>query len=515
MIVEDETYVLDGLKQEINWASMNIEVAFAYSDSLQALHMLEKQKIDILFTDIEMANMSGLELIKKALILQPELEIVIISGHGSFEYAQRAIELGVFEYLLKPVTVNKIRNVFIKLTKKLGTRWKEEIRSIEQSESILKQNVVYDILYGIQNEQTEREIRAQEKFDCFQIAVIKIDENTMKETDDPKHALKNAWKVFRQKKEESLNYVTFMLENKEIFVLFSLYMDETRGCVEEFLVNKKKEIINELEYTVSIGVSKYYKKLENSFYNLEDARKALEWRFYVGYNQIIYFDKIRISSENDLTFLNQKRLTFLKELENRNYKKVIAELDCLEATLQQSVQLDVEQVRRFGIEFCSMLRYIYERDSSLNDRKCKMHSEIIAKLNETGTLKEMFESMKSIYNEIIFEEGENGQSRHKAVEQTLRYIKENVNANISLAKTAQKVGLSPNYLGKIFKEEMKIGFNDYLLQYRMEMAKKLLNSGKYKIYEISSMVGYKNPNYFSKVFTEYMKGICPSDYLKG
>ena len=107
-----------------------------------------------------------------------------------------------------------------------------------------------------------------------------------------------------------------------------------------------------------------------------------------------------------------------------------------------------------------------------------------------------------------------GSKNDRIVRQVIQLIQDNVNTNITLNQIAQEVYISPNYLGCIFKEEIGMSFNEYLHQYRMKLAQKLLKSHKFKVYEISAMVGYKNPSYFTKLFTEYTGGICPSDYEK-
>lgn len=214
----------------------------------------------------------------------------------------------------------------------------------------------------------------------------------------------------------------------------------------------------------------------------------------------------------DASLLVQSRSAMLEALEDWDCKKVLEKLEDIEKLLKEKMQLDMEQVQRIGIELYSALRFVHNHNSPLIDSESRKYDEAGNKMNSAGTLEELFDILKILYREVLSDKGGSKGKRHKVIEVVLIYVKDNINTNISLAKIAQKVDLSPNYLGKLFKDEMDIGFNEYVVQCRMEMAKKLLKSGKYKVYEVSSMVGYKNPNYFSKIFTEYTNGICPSDY---
>lgn len=512
MIVDDDSFVLDGLKTVIDWKDLNIQVVVSCSNGMEALRILEKQQIDILLTDVKMPCMNGLELTKEALIRQPGLKIVIISGYGEFEYAQAAIKLGVFDYLLKPVTVDMIQTVFCRLVKKMNEYQAGQKEDEGIPTSTLNQKLYYDILFGIHNEQTEKEVRKQRKFNRFQIAVVRVDLLSAEDALGREHLAKQIFELLQQKPYSPIHYIPLYMENAEIFFLFSLYLHEEQRHVEGFLKRLQEEVFSRWDITISIGLSECYKDLWRSSLNYRNAKLAVEQTFYQGYNQIIYYDRLRIPSDMDASLLVQSRSAMLEALEDWDCKKVLEKLEDIEKLLKEKMQLDMEQVQRIGIELYSALRFVHNHHSPLIDSESRKYDEAGNKMNSAGTLEELFDILKILYREVLSDKGGSKGKRHKVIEVVLIYVKDNINTNISLAKIAQKVDLSPNYLGKLFKDEMDIGFNEYVAQCRMEMAKKLLKSGKYKVYEVSSMVGYKNPNYFSKIFTEYTSGICPSDY---
>ena len=86
---------------------------------VEALDMLQQYRPDILITDIRMPGMDGLELIKNAKKICPELEIIIISGYAHFEYARNALSLGVGNYLLKPIKQDELNETLRKIGERL------------------------------------------------------------------------------------------------------------------------------------------------------------------------------------------------------------------------------------------------------------------------------------------------------------------------------------------------------------------------------------------------------------
>jgi len=103
-------------------------------------------------------------------------------------------------------------------------------------------------------------------------------------------------------------------------------------------------------------------------------------------------------------------------------------------------------------------------------------------------------------------------SRFQAiVEQTTRFIGTNYMENVTLQMVAEHVYLSPSYLGAVIRSELNISFTDYLINVRIENAKELLKDQQLKLYHVSKLVGYQNPNYFAGIFKR-VTGMTPIEY---
>ena len=108
--VEDEIVTREGIRDNVDWKANGFEYCGDASDGEMALPLLQTSRPDVLITDIKMPFMDGLQLCKIVRERMPWIKIIILSGHDEFDYAQKAIELGVTEYLLKPVTVKNIHH---------------------------------------------------------------------------------------------------------------------------------------------------------------------------------------------------------------------------------------------------------------------------------------------------------------------------------------------------------------------------------------------------------------------
>lgn len=114
LIVEDERPLRDGL-MAFEWKRLGFQAVGAEPNGEAALDFLGRQEVDVVLTDIRMPFIDGLELTRRARLGHPGLKVLLLSGHRDFEYAKAAIRLGVTEYLLKPVNLDELRQVFLDL----------------------------------------------------------------------------------------------------------------------------------------------------------------------------------------------------------------------------------------------------------------------------------------------------------------------------------------------------------------------------------------------------------------
>ena len=120
MIAEDEEFILEGIANLIDWESFGIQVTHLAVNGQEALKKWEEEAVDIIITDITMPIMDGLELIQQIREKDTRVRIIIISGYDEFEYARRAISMGVDDYILKPIDDEELTKVLQRALERLG-----------------------------------------------------------------------------------------------------------------------------------------------------------------------------------------------------------------------------------------------------------------------------------------------------------------------------------------------------------------------------------------------------------
>ena len=113
-IIDDEYDVIEGIKLSVNWEEYGIEICGDSSNGAEAFDKIYGLKPDILIVDMNMPIMGGIELIEKVRKAGLNTEFIILSGYDDFNYAQKAINLGVIEYLLKPCHIQGIIKAVLK-----------------------------------------------------------------------------------------------------------------------------------------------------------------------------------------------------------------------------------------------------------------------------------------------------------------------------------------------------------------------------------------------------------------
>lgn len=116
LIVEDEVRIREGLARLISKTNMGCNVVGTAENGYEGLQMISRLEPDIVITDIQMPKMDGLKMIEQAKALGAECVYVILSGYSEFEYARKGIQMGVKDYLLKPVTISMVKELLEKLT---------------------------------------------------------------------------------------------------------------------------------------------------------------------------------------------------------------------------------------------------------------------------------------------------------------------------------------------------------------------------------------------------------------
>ena len=140
LIVDDEYSIREGIKNNISWAEYGLRVCGTAASGFEALELVDKEMPEIIILDIRLSDMDGLEVLEVVKEKYPHIKVILISGHDDFEYAQKAIELDAFSYILKPIDDKKLLAKIIDAKKIIEDQF-NKIKSDENLNKQLKKNI--------------------------------------------------------------------------------------------------------------------------------------------------------------------------------------------------------------------------------------------------------------------------------------------------------------------------------------------------------------------------------------
>ncbi|ULT58328.1 response regulator [Neobacillus drentensis] len=487
VLFDDEYIVLHGLQKMIDWSKYGIELVGTASNGLAAIDLVETYSPDIVFTDIRMPGMNGLEVVEKILEAAPEIVCVVFSGFNEFEYVKKAIKLGVSDYLEKPITIPMIEDTIQRILEKLHHQ--KTVLSLEEkwedSRIELVQKATLDLLLqGDEVLPKWRKSFEEEVKDIVAVTVLALSE---KGPDLPSHP----------------SYFSVYIRNgaEHLLVIFHLEADST-------------ELLNQLiywpnEHGITIGSGRTYPDLTEAPKSYKEALQALRYGQFMEHGEWTRFEEIGENPNipSDLSELEEAIIFFLRtgnkpglyqQLEEFISKIQLQRLnpDVIEREILKLIYLGLEVAKETGedISHLSQGNYLPHVDIRLLNTKEQMFS----------WLKQQMEMIMDWFLLIRKDK------KHDAVEKACTYIEKNFSKDLTLQDVAENVGMNPTYFSLLFKEEMKQSYIKYLTKLRMERAKELLREGK-KVAEVSEKVGYHTYRHFSELFKKHA-GVNPGQY---
>jgi two-component system response regulator YesN len=352
LIVDDETVIRKGLKHIIDWTSFNCIVAGEAGDGIEGMEKIKAIKPEIIIADIRMPGMDGLDMIKETRHIVPEAKIIILTGYRDFEYIQKALKFGAFDYTLKPSKVDSINEILKNAVSKLEEeiREKNEIinlkRNIEQSMPLVRQKLIFDLIFNIDIK--EDRIKNEIKQCCIEdreyvvvIIHIELDGNEDKEGIYHQGIINSFNDVLSE--DYSLFHVSIS-KNRIVFIV-QLLREEPLLI---FNVNEKLELFKQIitqyySFNILMAMSSIGNNILKINERFNEALVKLEGNFITEENskQINLMPAIKIKSnikdnENqNMSLIIRKALEYMKT----NYNRDITLNDVAEHTFVSSYYL--------------------------------------------------------------------------------------------------------------------------------------------------------------------------------
>ncbi|AIQ34896.1 hypothetical protein R50345_09920 [Paenibacillus sp. FSL R5-0345] len=505
MVVEDKHPILRNLVKKIGSFSPRLQVIGEATDGITALEMCLRLKPQIVFTDIRMPGMDGLELITEIKKVHPDTLFIIISGYNDFEYAREALRLGVREFLLKPVTQAALNEVL------------ENVTQLAHTHNVTKeQQLLSDLLRG-------RAVLSFDKYEqmnhkCFSILVICAGSISRFPIDlsNPSNDfwLKNDLASFLSIPMNTAYDNSWVFDGEsmnEMVVVFSYKQGLTIDFTEIYNLFLSKYEAHEQLFTFAVS---------NSVENLSKLRLEYQLsRMILGKNAIfaksslLFVKDFSLNSHStidlDKAFDTKKIISFIK---NQKREAFYCELETNFASwseqnyTQSDVELCLSQIL-YNACNATLQKHIVNSDLNLE------LDEVISNSKDYPAL---LKNITFLFNKFFYsaQGSEPASSSAKWIVETVAtYFNDHLSDEIAIADIADMVNLNVSFLSREFKKHKGSAPIEYLTQLRIEKAKLLIKdtSSNLKFKEIADMVGYNNQYYFSKVF-KLITGLTPSEF---
>jgi|GEM_PF-1498412 len=306
---------------------------------------------------------------------------------------------------------------------------------------------------------------------------------------------------------------------REIAVLLPVVLEEDKK--KQVVLSKryaryiKVVLEKELEFTVSIGIGNNYRDVRNLNKSYKEACRALKYKFYTGNGAVIHHDDLSTADEGNIRLFIENETKMVQGLRKDEFHEVFRSIRELfrYVRARNRIHPDVFRVRMLEmLTVASRTAVELGADSELMlSLKVRVGDEI----ERQSTLDEMLNWLLDVISEILDAIKERQQDNAvKLVSRAREYIEKNYHRDISLDDVSGYVNISPYYLSHIFKEVTGTSFSTYLIQIRIREAQKLLMTTDMSVSRISYLVGYRDPNYFSRIFKRVV-GKSPNRFREG
>jgi two-component system, response regulator YesN len=525
MLADDEGIVIDALKFIIEKNFKGEYVVEYAKTGRSVIELAETFSPDIAFMDIQMPGINGIEAMKEIRKHNSSVIFIVVSAYDKFDYAKESINLGVMEYINKPIVQDKIveilRRAIETIDKERRKRSKDLMirEKLENVVPVIESGLIYSILF---QEHFEEDIENYK-----QLLGITVDNGYMisfvcGENQENNHMtnavgsgirIHSSYRDIRDIIKEYFPGIIGPVMANKIAVFMPSQEEELDYDARIELIEKARQLARKLKNRVDvqfrIGIGSV-KKIKESIESYNEATTSL----ISTTGKVAHVEDLAIGCDYEEDY------------------PVELEKNLFEAISRGDITNSNELSRKF---FDWMLEKYggYENDIKLKSLEFILRAEYLA--YESGGMTYRFQS-RSDYLPFILNVNSNGELRRwflnkifeacrnvkvkrdetssTVIDKAKVYIHKQYHKDISLDEVSKEVNISPYYFSKLFKEETGENFIEYLTNMRINKAKELLSKTDMSMKEICCHIGYSDPNYFSRLFKKNL-GVTPTEYKEG
>lgn len=521
LIVDDEVLERKALTKMISSSIEDVVVIGEAPNGRKAIEMAKEHRPDIIFMDIKMPGIDGVQAVKAIKKIDPDIRFIMVSAFNTFEYAKEVMQQGVKEYILKPSRKQDILSAVGRVSGEILKERKDREEqqslrnnldravSIAQKEwvSSLLVNQVQDITFDEWGQLLGVEITSGYMM-LFVLQPTKDCELSIADKQNWYRWLKDALKVSVTKQEAMIGPIT----DTQVPVLFLCKKTTDKGLfrsyaqtIIETMYSLFKEITFKAELRIGVGLPYNHSHELNKSYHeavlaLQQLLKNPDRKYLFGVKQ----GATEVPSSFGVLEVEKKLLDAVRQ---GDVNQVLCIYDSFVTKHETNKKLEASLVKKsFDELFILISRMLHDLGISYEKTLAVDVSDDIVLMLEKGKA----HLLSVVHHVQVWRNNHAKGMLHKAKE----YIENHYADSITLEVVAEYVELSPFYFSKLFKDRFGMTFIDYLTEIRIKHAKtEIVDPGK-SLKEICFSIGYNDPNYFSRVFKKHT-GLSPTEFRRG
>lgn len=526
MLADDEGIVIDSLKFIIEKEFGKECLVESAKTGRSVIELAEQFRPDIAVMDIQMPGINGIEAMREIRESNKNVVFIIMSAYDKFDYAKDAIKIGgVLEYITKPMERTKIVSVLnraMQLVDNERERRSQDLITKEKLEivvPIIESGLIYNILfqeYFTEDIDYYKRFLGIENDFGFMLAIVfgdKQEGNHMTNAVGSSVKMQSRYQEVRQCVKEYFPGIIGTVMANKIAVLILYDKDKLDYNERIELIEKARELVRKLRKQIGISTRIGFGGIRNLQIMTESYHEALDALVH-STGSVAHVDDlpIRCDYEDDYPIQVEKKL--FDEVEKGQREDAIMTAGEFFDWMAKRYPDSLMDIRLKALEFVLWAEHLaYEKGGmtyQFKDREDYLPT--LLGLDSLTYLKDWFVEKISIScRNIVAKRSEKSDS---LLESAKEYMKKNYQKDIGLEDVSRTVNISPYYFSKIFKDGTGKNFIEYLTEIRIEKAKELLTETEYSMKEICMMVGYSEPNYFSRSFKKKV-GVTPTEYKEG
>jgi len=512
VIAEDEFTTRRALVNMIRWNELGFQVDGEFSDGRELLDYLKSNIPDVILTDIKMTQVGGLEIARLVSEQNLPIRIVFLSGHKEFSYAQEAVEYHVAHYLLKPIDLSRLREVFRSIREKLDVQSAQEdlLQNRRDHYSRLvnyeKQQFVTDAWFGALSNPEQMAARLR-----------LIQARTSEDGTERQFLVRMVLRKDGQYQEFLDNYGQQELQEQIIHILEYFdrrleYYPITWSNIEEGLA-----VLGVFWESEADRPGVYYpEELEKSIYDLMAVQaKVTTFQKLSSPEELAHYTE-NVGRKEPANHLVQDK-EYLQLL--RDQKKLLYSYLCQNNAVQvrELTGALLNNYLRGGVAFAQSqcIHTVTKLIDEITGHDLMEWNQLYGKcMNPLPALQA--EGLRTWLEDCVgllyeYMTGQSDTKEDTSIEKVMEYLRLHYSEDITLNTVAEAVFLNPVYISRLIKEQTGRNYTELVMEMRVEQAVELLEHSDMYVYEIAEKVGYNNLKYFYKVFRK-VKGKSPSDY---